>query len=88
MTWSSFGQDGDSYGIYARRYNAMGESGDNFVLGTSGADSLNVGLGYVAGAGGGYAVRDVCTSSAIQKPRLSKMPTKASTLSVRQYLGV
>lgn len=64
VTWSSFGQDGDSYGIYARRYNAMGESGDNFVLGTSGADSLNVGLGYVAKGGDGDDVYIVSNTKA------------------------
>ncbi|MGE4004031.1 MAG: hypothetical protein AB7I48_27925, partial [Planctomycetaceae bacterium] len=35
VTWSSFGQDGDQYGIYARRYNAAGQpEGHEFRVNT------------------------------------------------------
>ncbi|HEY9602491.1 MAG TPA: putative Ig domain-containing protein [Allocoleopsis sp.] len=36
VTWSSFGQDGSSYGVYAQRYNAAGQSvGSEFQVNTT-----------------------------------------------------
>ena len=55
VTWTSDGQDGSGYGVYAQRYDAQGNAVGLKVTGTAAAETLNLGahtLLTVDGAGG------------------------------------
>ncbi|NOT16423.1 MAG: hypothetical protein HOP21_12830, partial [Methylotenera sp.] len=56
VSWTSDGQDGDGYGIYAQRYDANGNAVGTKLTGTANADVINLNAGdaglVVDGAGG------------------------------------
>jgi large repetitive protein len=55
VSWASDNEDGDGYGIYAQQYDANGDLAGMKLIGTAGADTINLDPGQlltVDGAGG------------------------------------